>query len=344
VNTSSDHVWIHARAADVFSDVIDDEQIDFFKGQSGKKRAGFQQQFFFTRGDVFRRDQGEFRGFMKLIFEDGQAAKDRSGLEHDRGDIANDALMSEPIRRHMHGRGAGAFAQSNHRHFENAAPEASVKIGVRLDPVQQEDAIGLESFRAAINLHIILTFAEEFDIQRGSDGNAEVGFGDSVFREDASLTFGRGAAMAAHGWNDEGIRSAFFEKLDCRGYDGLKVGDAATSHSHRDAGTRLEVWAERFQFSRDAADDIDGRGGGKCLPDLDHAGERVCLHSGTVLKMGGGFNSGMRGEAADIPQGGRIVSAENRFTAILNLGRVVCGPAATGREETAALISAVFPD
>ena len=69
-----------------------------------------------------------------------------------------------------------AFAKANHQHFQNPAAERSSEIGMRLDPVDDDNSIGLERFNTAKNLDAILCFSDALGLHGGPDRSLEIGF------------------------------------------------------------------------------------------------------------------------------------------------------------------------
>src|SRR5690606_38991006 len=122
------------------------------------------------------------------------------------------------------------LAEADDRHFDQATFVTSAKIGVELDAIDEEDAIG--SVGETIHVKRVRKVAAiEFrDLHGGANGTADLLLGDTVGSKRFLLAFGGGATVAAHGGDDEGLRSRYLETGDRGADDGLEIGDAAASN------------------------------------------------------------------------------------------------------------------
>jgi len=136
----------------------------------------------------------------------------------------------------VHGVGLLFLAEADDGHFDEAAFEKAVEIGVGFDAVDEDDAVGFPG--VAIHVEGIgKTGAIEFDdFHGGTDGAAHGGGGDVVGFEQSSLALGGGAAVAAHGGNDEGFGAGGEEMIDDGLGDAIDIGDAAAADGDGNGG------------------------------------------------------------------------------------------------------------
>lgn len=262
VHAAADDIWIEAGAADVFADAIDDEEIDFLKGEAGHEFAGaFQERalagFDFAGGNDF-----EGGSLVILIFEDGDAAEHWGFREGDAGHVADDAFMAEAAGGAVHRFGADFFAETDDGHFDKAAAEGAEEIGVGFDAVDEDDVVGLEGGDACEHAGAAFGDADLSDFHRGADGRGHGGFGDAVGGEDFGLAFGCGAAVAAHGGEDEGLRAGGAEDVEGCADDCRDVRNAATADTDSDDVGLLYGFEERREllFQHRAKIERDARG------------------------------------------------------------------------------------
>src|SRR5438105_1138953 len=105
------------------------------------------------------------------------------------------------------------LAQADHDHLEQTALNGTVIAGVRLDPANDADVIGLGSMLVENNREALARAAKGDNIHARLDRDADIAFGDAVALDDLALT-GRGAAaVAAHRGDKEWFCSERLEKV-----------------------------------------------------------------------------------------------------------------------------------
>src|SRR5439155_3087348 len=97
---------------------------------------------------------------MPLIFDDGDAANNRSFLNDDTRHRPNNVLVAEPAGGGMHGGSPVALAQTNDRHLHQAAAQRSAEISMRFDAVDQHDAIRSKRLHTAKDGNAVLSRAD----------------------------------------------------------------------------------------------------------------------------------------------------------------------------------------
>ena len=96
-----------------------------------------------------------------------------------------------------------ALAQADGEHLQQAALVPAGERGVRLDPVEQDDPVGLEGVPVEVDRQAEAVGAEDGRFHLGPDRAAERRLGDAELGEQRPLPFGRPAAVAAHRRDDE---------------------------------------------------------------------------------------------------------------------------------------------
>ena len=82
MNTSSaDDVGIHPRPAVSLSDIIDNKNVYFLRGEGGKVVAMSFQKGGFSGQDLVAQDGMDFSGLIESILQDGEACENLSGLD-----------------------------------------------------------------------------------------------------------------------------------------------------------------------------------------------------------------------------------------------------------------------
>src|SRR5437867_1290196 len=101
---------------------------------------------------------------------------------------------------------AGMFAETDHHHLEEAAFDGTVITGVRLDPRDDADVVGLRSVLVEQHGKALRRSADGYRLHGRPDRRADEALGDSVALQYFALTFRCPAAVATHGGNDERLR------------------------------------------------------------------------------------------------------------------------------------------
>ena len=97
------------------------------------------------------------------------------------------------------------LAQADGEHLEQPALVPPGERRVRLDPVEQDDAVGLEGVAVEMDRQAERVGAQHDGLHLGSDRAADRGLGDAQLGQAAPLP-GRGAAaVAPHRGDDEGV-------------------------------------------------------------------------------------------------------------------------------------------
>src|SRR5262249_25113170 len=149
--------------------------------------------------------------------------------------------------------GALVFAEADEHHLHEAALELALEPGVGFDAVDDEDVIGPGSIAREVNGDALRRTVQNDGFHVAPDRAAAETLGDAVIGENAPLSLGRAAAVAAHGRHDERLRAEVLEMVHRRLNDEMDASDAAAAGGDGDAlsgpDTRAEV--EPLQFAMD---------------------------------------------------------------------------------------------
>jgi len=111
---------------------------------------------------------------------------------------------------------------------------------MRLHAVDDDDPVGVERGLAEADRDAVLRRPEHRGLHRRVDRHAHRGLGDAILREDLGLPLGRGAAVAAHRGDEEGLRARVLQDGDHFADDDSEVADAPAARAHGDARAGLQ--------------------------------------------------------------------------------------------------------
>ena len=99
--------------------------------------------------------------------------------------------------------GALALAQADDQHLQDARLVRRVEVGVRLDPVEQDDAVGLVGVLVEVDRQADGAGPEDDRVHVGPDLDAHRLGRDAVAGQQLALALGGRAAVAPHRGDDE---------------------------------------------------------------------------------------------------------------------------------------------
>ena len=112
--------------------------------------------------------------------------------------------------------GAVALAQADDQHLEDARLVGPAEVGVRLDPVEQDDPVGRVGVPVEVDRQADGVGPEDHGVHLGPDLDAHRLGGDPVAGQQLALAFGRRAAVAPHRGDDEGLEAHLLQGVDRR--------------------------------------------------------------------------------------------------------------------------------
>ena len=171
--------------------------------------------------------------------------------------------------------GAGDLAHADGHHLDDAALDGRTEVGMRLDPAHEGDRVGSSRELVHVDRHAV-DLAQLHHFHLRLDRAADIALGDAVVLQHLALAFGRGAAVAAHGGEDEGLGAEGLELGHHLLHALGDVGDAAAAHTERNghAGLHGAAHLGPLELLHYRLADVVDPGGFEFLPDMDHAGQR----------------------------------------------------------------------
>ena len=110
VHAAADRVGVHAGAADVFADLIDDQQVDFVERQRRHHRRRLGAKLRLSPGNRVGRKHLDASRVVHRILDNGHAAEDRCPRKNHLGQAHQRRLVAERERGRVVRRGTGVFA------------------------------------------------------------------------------------------------------------------------------------------------------------------------------------------------------------------------------------------
>ena len=144
VDAPADDVRIHAGAADVLADGVDDQYVDVAKRQRGHPRAGLLQQGGFLARDLVTAQHRDPREPVGAILDQADAIYARQAAEHRGRHLGERRLVPQPRCPFVTRRGSVDLPQPDRSHLQQTAAERrALEIGVRLDAIHEHHGVSL---------------------------------------------------------------------------------------------------------------------------------------------------------------------------------------------------------
>ena len=229
-------VGIHAGAADVLADDVQQQHVDGLERQAGHRGPRHGEELRLSCLDAVRRDGLDpAQAGMPVLDQRDAEAHGRAGdrVAGDRRDEAGELVVALPVERVR----ALLLAQADGEHLHEPALHGPREASVGLDAVHGDDEVGaLECVAIDEDGDAGQDLAEVDRLHRRSDLAAHRLGRDAVAGEHLELA-GRGrAAMAAHGRDDEDLGARLAQAVHDRLHDDVDAVDAAASRGHAGAG------------------------------------------------------------------------------------------------------------
>lgn len=238
---ASDDIGIHAGAAEVFADLVHDQDVGSIERQACHPASGHVEQFGLARFKPFGLDRFDQGGFIMGVLDNSQTAADPDLAEDLMGDAAHDAIEAMVDDGSVIDFGSGMFSQADEHHLHQAAFESSCETGMRFDSANDQHVVRFGS--DAIEMHIEAFGGSRHDdrVHGSSDGAAAGLFGDAESCEDSDLPFGRAATMASHRRDDKRFGTEGAEVCCCNSQDRRDIGNASAAGGDSDRVSRFDA-------------------------------------------------------------------------------------------------------
>ena len=176
---------------------------------------------------------------MHGILHQRHAAKDRSLVKNHPGQIGQRRLIAQFQRLGVIDGCAGVFPKTNHQHLGQATPHHTLKIGVRLDPVDHQHTIRSSGFPTPKHLATGSRPAQRLHFHRSSKRHSHCFLRDAIPREQRQLPFRSRATVATHCRNYKWLRSSVFQLTNDQRNNLCQVGDPSAPYPQGDAHSRF---------------------------------------------------------------------------------------------------------
>jgi hypothetical protein len=197
-------------------------------------------------GDVRRVQQLDAGGPVVGVLDDREAAEHLAGVDdparHPR-DPDGQVGRAEPVD----ALGAALLAQPDGDDLGDAALDVALEVGVRLDPVDREDAVGLGRVGVEVHGRAAGQPVDLDGLHRGADRHAEALLGHPEVGEQLDLPLRGGAAVRAHRRHHERLRTGRAQPLPGRAHHLGLVVDAPAAGGDRHGHAGPDPGPQRFE-------------------------------------------------------------------------------------------------
>ena len=143
VDAAADDVGVHAGAGDVLAHRVDDEDVDAREGERRHQRARLGEERRFAIGNRLGRDRLDAGELVQAVLDDADRGDQLHVGQRHLGDRGQHGLEAEASGGAVARGRAFRSAEADGRHLQDAAAEArALEVGVRLDAVDQDHAVG----------------------------------------------------------------------------------------------------------------------------------------------------------------------------------------------------------
>jgi hypothetical protein len=211
-----------------------------------------------AREELVRAQHLDQRRAVALVLDHGDAAQHRQAGEQPCAVVGEHGGEPAPHREVVCRQGAGVLAGADDEHLDEAALDLAVKVGVRLDAVDDDHAAGLGEVAGRPYGHPEGALADGYDVHGRDDRGADRRLRHAQLLEHGALPCGRRAAVAAHARRDEGVAARRMDGGDRRAQHGRQVGDASAAGRDRDAcsARHQAMQTDALQPLRDLRGDV----------------------------------------------------------------------------------------
>ena len=174
------------------------------------------------------------------VFQNPQAKEDRAVLNHHLAEL-HDVFGHAGESHFMADRSAVLLAQTDGQHFHKPTFHRTAEIRVGLDTAHRDDMVCPGGIGIHADIQAGGSPPDKDGVHGGPDGDAKSFLRDAIPGENLPLAFRGGAAVAAHGRNDEDFRTRRPQGLHQRPDNGLQIADLPAAHADADAFLRMNA-------------------------------------------------------------------------------------------------------
>ena len=180
VELAADDVGVHARAADVLADLVEQQDIGRLERQARNPLLGQHEQFLLAILEFVRRDGLNLGRLVVGVFDDADAGDDAALGQHFAGDAADDLPEAVVHDRPVIDLRPFVLAQADQHHLHQARFDVADEIRVRLDAADDEHVVGTESVLVEMHRKALGGLADDDRLHAGADRAAAVLLRDAV--------------------------------------------------------------------------------------------------------------------------------------------------------------------
>ena len=204
----------------------------------------------------------------KSVLDGGDPTDDVQGGQGDlphRDDVLGHVLKAQDVG-HLR---PLLLRQTNGGHLGQTALDGSPEGCMTLHPVEQDDPIALIGVLVYVHRQAPVAGPNLHHLHGGEDGRVHGLLGDAVVVQDLPLTFGGGAAVAAHSGDQDGLAPPGPDEITgCADQQGVFVHPPAPA-GDRDPLAGLDVQSPLLQLRHQHFPDVLQLPVLELLPDLD---------------------------------------------------------------------------
>ena len=227
----------------VLAQLADDQHVDLVERQPAHQAPGSLQQLRLDVEDGLRLEGHDLGGHVVGVLQDGQPEREPGVLDQEPAHRRQN-LFHSPQAQLVNLAGPFALAQADHQHLEHARLVGRAKVGMRLDPVDQHDAVGLVGVAIKVDRQADGVCSQDDRVHVGLDGNAH-GLGrHTVTGQQCPLALGRRAPVRSHRGHDERLVPQLLQGIDRRPGHAGDSRDPAAADPHGDRSRLPELARE----------------------------------------------------------------------------------------------------
>src|SRR5215469_10752548 len=268
----ADNVRIHAATADLLANLVHNQQIDFIQRQAWHQQSSSFKQFLLLAGNNLGTEHFYLRRLVMLILEYRNAAKYANVLESNLGKLPNHSFVADMSGSPVCIGSSDLLAETDGQHLLDSTAQRAMKIGVRLDAIDDHNPIGSKRGSTEDDLPPARSRADLLHLHVGIDRDTEAFRSNPVFGEDLCLALRRGPTMTAHRRYHKRLRTRSNQHADCSFHNFFEICDAtaANPNGNPHSGRYSAVQCLLVEFLAKDPVEIEPGRSRISLPDLDH--------------------------------------------------------------------------
>ena len=178
-----------------------------------------------------------------LILKQGDAIEYRQALQGSAGILAQHGREPVADGEPVGLSGAALLAGANHEHLHQAALDGAVEVGVGLDAIHHDHAVGLNQIARQPDRRAETALCRRHRLHGGDDRRPDGLLGDAQSRKSLRLSGGRRPSMAAHAGHHERLTPGLSDEARQRAQDGDEIAHTTAAGGQSHPRTRDDAFA-----------------------------------------------------------------------------------------------------